>query len=51
MLYRRMVSDMGEEAVVYDEVVDGTHDFLAFPLWEPERSGTFKKLINWVQNL
>ncbi|KEP55667.1 alpha/beta hydrolase fold protein [Rhizoctonia solani 123E] len=51
LLYQRMVSDMGKEAVVYDEVVDATHDFLAFPLWEPERSSTFKRLINWIQNL
>ncbi|KAH7343944.1 Alpha/Beta hydrolase protein [Rhizoctonia solani] len=51
MLHRRMVSDMGEEVVMYDEVVDATHDFLAFPLWEPERSSTFKELINWIQCL
>ncbi|CAE6424373.1 unnamed protein product [Rhizoctonia solani] len=51
MLSQRMVSDMGEELVVYDEVLDATHDFLAFPLWEPERSNTFKKLVGWIQNV
>ncbi|CAE6458656.1 unnamed protein product, partial [Rhizoctonia solani] len=51
ILHQRMVSDMGEELVVYDEVLDATHDFLAFPLWEPERSDTFTKLVEWIQNL
>ncbi|EUC67417.1 esterase [Rhizoctonia solani AG-3 Rhs1AP] len=49
---RVLQSRMKEDCeVVYDEVVDAVHDFVVFPQWEPERSETFKKLVNWIQNL
>ncbi|KAF8681583.1 Steryl acetyl hydrolase [Rhizoctonia solani] len=51
LLHQRMISDVGKELVVYDEVPDATHDFLAFPLWEPERSNAFKRLADWIQKL
>ncbi|KAG8691700.1 hypothetical protein FRC11_012451 [Ceratobasidium sp. 423] len=37
--------------VVYDEVIDAIHDFVVFPQWEPERSETFRKIVDWIQNL
>ncbi|KAF8760174.1 Steryl acetyl hydrolase [Rhizoctonia solani] len=48
VLQTRMKKDC---EVVYDEVVDAVHDFVAFPQWEPERSETFKKIVDWIQNL
>ncbi|CUA70312.1 hypothetical protein RSOLAG22IIIB_00667 [Rhizoctonia solani] len=51
VLEARMKTDMPEGAVVYDEVADAVHDFLAFTVWEPERSETCRKIVNWIQNL
>ncbi|KDN48134.1 hypothetical protein RSAG8_03150, partial [Rhizoctonia solani AG-8 WAC10335] len=48
VLQARMKEDC---EVVYDEVVDGVHDFVAFPEWEPERSETFKKVVDWIESL
>ncbi|KAF8743282.1 Steryl acetyl hydrolase, partial [Rhizoctonia solani] len=48
VLQSRMKKDC---EVVYDEVVDAVHDFVALPQWEPERSETFKKIVDWIQNL
>ncbi|KAJ1308504.1 hypothetical protein OPQ81_004208 [Rhizoctonia solani] len=51
VLHSRMKRDMPEGAVVYDEVVDAIHDFVVFPVWEPERSDVFKKIVYWIQKL
>ncbi|CAE6458613.1 unnamed protein product [Rhizoctonia solani] len=49
---RVLQSRMKEDCeVVYDEVLDAVHDFVVFPQWEPERSETFKKIADWIQNL
>ncbi|CCO37735.1 Esterase [Rhizoctonia solani AG-1 IB] len=49
---RVLQSRMKEDCeVVYDEVPDAVHDFVVFPQWEPERSETFKKIADWIQNL
>lgn len=47
-LKQRMVNDMGEELVVYEEKKDGIHDHVAFPFWEPERTETLKNIAAWV---
>ncbi|KAG8691699.1 hypothetical protein FRC11_012450 [Ceratobasidium sp. 423] len=51
VLQSRMREDIPEGAVVYDEVVDAVHDFVAFTVWEPERSETLRKIVEWAQNL
>ncbi|CUA70311.1 hypothetical protein RSOLAG22IIIB_00666 [Rhizoctonia solani] len=49
---RLLQSRMKEDCeVVYDEVVDAIHDFVVFPEWEPERSQTFERVVNWIRNL
>ncbi|CAE6524215.1 unnamed protein product [Rhizoctonia solani] len=50
-LQQRMAVDLPEEAFVYDEVTDAIHDFICLPLWEPERSNTFKSIVDWIQRL
>ena len=47
-LKQRMVNDMGEEAVVYEELKDGIHDHLLFGFWEPERTETLKNIAAWL---
>lgn len=49
-LQKLMKADM-HERLVYDEVADAIHDFVALPLWEPERSNTFNSIVKWVQHL
>ncbi|CAE6419388.1 unnamed protein product [Rhizoctonia solani] len=51
LLQSWMKEDMPQGAVVYDEVVDAVHNFVVFPVWEPERGQTFKKIVNWIQSL
>ncbi|CAE7189736.1 unnamed protein product [Rhizoctonia solani] len=51
LLESRMRADMPEGAVVYDEVADAVHDFVAFTVWEPERSETCRKIVDWIQTL
>ncbi|KAH7343955.1 alpha/beta-hydrolase [Rhizoctonia solani] len=50
-LQQRMAADIPREAFVYDEVADAIHDFVCLPLWEPERSNTFKNIVDWVRRL
>ncbi|CAE7080195.1 unnamed protein product [Rhizoctonia solani] len=50
-LQQRMTADMPEKTFVYDEVADAIHDFVCLPLWEPERSNTFKSIVDWIQTL
>ena len=47
-LKQRMVNDMGDEAVVYEELKDGIHDHLVFPFWEPERTETLDNIAAWL---
>jgi acetyl esterase/lipase len=51
ILERRMSADMLEGELVYDEVADAIHDFVVFPIWEPERSNTFRKVAAWIRDL
>ncbi|CAE7178381.1 unnamed protein product [Rhizoctonia solani] len=51
VLQSRMKADMTQDAVVYDEVVDAIHNFVVFPVWEPERGEMFRKLVDWIQTL
>ncbi|CAE6434405.1 unnamed protein product [Rhizoctonia solani] len=51
LLEARMKADMPEGTVVYDEVADAVHDFVAFTVWEPERSETCSRIMEWVQTL
>jgi acetyl esterase/lipase len=48
----RMVQDMGEGPgegqVVYYETVDGVHDLVAMPFWEPARGETLRRIAEWV---
>ncbi|KAJ1308506.1 hypothetical protein OPQ81_004210 [Rhizoctonia solani] len=49
---RVLQSQMKKDSeVLYDEVMDAIHDFVVFPQWEPERSETFKRIVDWIQNL
>ncbi|KAJ1308487.1 hypothetical protein OPQ81_004191 [Rhizoctonia solani] len=50
-LQERMAADIPEKMFVYDEVTDAIHDFVCLPLWEPERSNTFKSIVDWIQRL
>ncbi|KAG8724205.1 hypothetical protein FRC12_024351 [Ceratobasidium sp. 428] len=50
-LQRRMSADLPEGKLVYDEVEDAVHDFTVFPVWEPERSGAFQRVIEWIRGL
>ncbi|KAH7343937.1 Alpha/Beta hydrolase protein [Rhizoctonia solani] len=51
LLQSRMKEDMPQGAVVYDEVVDAVHNFVVFPVWEPERGQMFRKIVNWIHSL
>ncbi|KAJ1308505.1 hypothetical protein OPQ81_004209 [Rhizoctonia solani] len=51
ILHSRMEEDMPKGTVVYDEVTDAIHDFVAFTVWEPERSETLGKIMDWVHTL
>ncbi|CAE6424424.1 unnamed protein product [Rhizoctonia solani] len=51
LLQSRMKVDMPAGAVIYDEVPDAVHDFVAFTFWEPERSEVLRRIVNWVQAL
>jgi len=48
----RMVHDMGEGPgegqVVYYETVDGIHDLVVFPFWEPARGETLRRIAEWI---
>ncbi|KAF8759870.1 Steryl acetyl hydrolase [Rhizoctonia solani] len=51
LLHSRMKGDMPTGAVVYREVPDAVHDFVAFTVWEPERSEVLREIMNWVKAL
>jgi len=40
---------MGPDMVQYNEVDWATHDYLSFKTHEPERTETFKKIANWLE--
>jgi acetyl esterase/lipase len=44
-----MVEDMGAEMVRYNEVDCAVHDYLSFKAHELERTETFKKIADWVE--
>ncbi|QRW08139.1 alpha/beta hydrolase family protein [Ceratobasidium sp. AG-Ba] len=50
-LYDRMVSSMGSEKVVKDEVADAIHEFTAFDFWEPDYSKAHKRIAAWLSSL
>ncbi|QRV80534.1 carbohydrate esterase family 10 protein [Ceratobasidium sp. AG-Ba] len=50
-LKQRMLVDMLEGQLVYDEVMDAVHDFVVFPFWEPEGSEAFQRVLAWVHQL
>jgi acetyl esterase/lipase len=50
-LGQRMTTDLPKGRVIFDEVLDAVHDFVAFPFWEPERSSAFQRIISWIQEL
>jgi acetyl esterase/lipase len=50
-LQRRMSADMPDGQLRYDEVVDAIHDFVACPIWEPERGDTFQRVTEWIWEL
>lgn len=47
----RMLADLGTANVLYDEVPDATHDFLAMRWHEPERTDTLKRIGTWIESL
>ncbi|CEL59412.1 Esterase OS=Acinetobacter lwoffii GN=est PE=3 SV=2 [Rhizoctonia solani AG-1 IB] len=51
LLQSRMKADMPGGTVVYDEVPDAVHDFVAFTAWEPERSEVLGRIVKWTQAL
>ncbi|KAG9102553.1 hypothetical protein FRC06_001787 [Ceratobasidium sp. 370] len=50
-LQRRMLADLPEGKLVYDEVADAVHDFAVFQVWEPERSSAFQRVVAWIRGL
>ncbi|KAG8772191.1 hypothetical protein FRC12_003216 [Ceratobasidium sp. 428] len=50
-LQRRMLANLPEGQLVYDEVEDAVHDFTVFRVWEPERSRAFQRIVKWIQGL
>ncbi|KAG8704085.1 hypothetical protein FRC08_002454 [Ceratobasidium sp. 394] len=50
-LQRRMLADLPEGNLVYDEVADAVHDFTVFQFWEPERSSAFQRMVAWIRGL
>lgn len=51
VLYHRMVKDLGEGKVEYQEYPDAVHAFLALPFIEPERSQALVRVANWIDSL
>lgn len=47
----RMRAELGEDAVVYIETPNATHDFFTASWSEPERTDTFKEVAQWVGSL
>ncbi|KAG8747019.1 hypothetical protein FRC10_002819 [Ceratobasidium sp. 414] len=50
-LQHRMLADLPEGKLVYDEVADAVHDFTVFRIWEPERSSAFQRVAAWIREL
>jgi len=46
----RLEADIGDD-MVYLEIPDAFHDFLAFPFAEPERTVAFKSINKWISQL
>ncbi|KZT03149.1 alpha/beta-hydrolase [Laetiporus sulphureus 93-53] len=44
----RLIGDIGETKVTYDEVKDATHDFITMSWHEPERSNILKIIGEWI---
>ena len=44
-----MVEDLGEEAVMYNEVDGATHDYLTIDWHEPDKTATSKKILKWLE--
>lgn len=47
-LAEAMVEDLGEEAVMYNEVDGATHDYLTIDWHDPDRTTTSKKILKWL---
>ena len=43
-----MVEDLGEEAVVYNEVDGAVHDYFTVDWHDPDRTDTSKKILEWL---
>jgi hypothetical protein len=43
-----MVEDLGEEAVMYNEVDGAVHDYMAIDWHDPDRTATSKKVLKWL---
>ncbi|KAL5492821.1 hypothetical protein ACEPAI_4269 [Sanghuangporus weigelae] len=50
-LRERLVRDLGEESVKYNEVRDATHDFITMPWHEPERTEALQDIGAWIGSL
>ncbi|OCB91718.1 hypothetical protein A7U60_g1014 [Sanghuangporus baumii] len=50
-LKERLVGDLGEECVKYNEVSDATHDFITMPWHEPERTEALRDIGAWIDSL
>lgn len=48
-LTNRLTYDLGSEKVTYLEAKEGTHDFLLFSWYEPERTDTLKEIKRWAE--
>lgn len=40
--------DREDREVIFDEVKDAVHDYLLFKWFEPERSGTWRRIARWI---
>jgi acetyl esterase/lipase len=50
VLRRKMVADMGEDAVDLVEFPDAIHDFFVFPWHEPERTQALRIIAAWIES-